>query len=271
MIADAVQHVVSANMSVASLMGSGVDPHSYKATAGDVTRLRNAKMVIYNGLHLEAKLGDILKELDKPTVPLGEKVPQEMLRHLENFPGQHDPHIWFDVQLWMQVVREIGRHMAAFDPAHAADYMSNTDAYLKELQELDDYVRQRIQEIPTDSRVLITAHDAFGYFGRAYGVEVLGLQGISTSAEAGTQDVQNLANTIASRKIPAIFVESSVPRRHIQAVQQAVKARGWDVQIGGELFSDAMGAPGTAEGTYIGMVKHNVDTIVNALKRETPP
>lgn len=270
MIADAVQHIVSPNMSVMGLMGSGVDPHTYKATAGDVTRLRNAKLVIYNGLHLEAKLGDILKKLDKPTIALGENVPQNMIHHLENYPGQHDPHIWFDVPLWMQVVQEINKTVSAFDPAHATEYDTNTTAYIKELAELDRYVRQRIQEIPTASRVLITAHDAFGYFGQAYGVEVLGLQGISTAAEAGTQDVQNLANTIASRKIPAIFVESSVPRRHIQAVQQAVQARGWDVQIGGELFSDAMGAPGTLEGTYIGMVKHNVDTIVNALSKGDP-
>jgi len=268
MIADAVQHVVSGNMSVTGLMGSGVDPHTYKATAGDVTRLRDAKMVIYNGLHLEAKLGDILKELHKPTIPLGEKLPAESVHHLENFPGQHDPHIWFDVQLWRQVVHEIALAVSEFDPAHAAEYQRNAEAYRAELQDLDSYVRQRVQEIPTASRVLITAHDAFGYFGRAYGVEVLGLQGISTASEAGTQDVQNLAKTIATRKIPAIFVESSVPRRHIQAVQQAVQAQGWNVVIGGELFSDAMGAPGTFEGTYIGMVKHNVDTIVNALSKK---
>jgi manganese/zinc/iron transport system substrate-binding protein len=267
MIADAVQHVVSGNMSVRGLMGSGVDPHTYKATAGDVTRLRNAKMVIYNGLHLEAKLGDILKELQKPTIALGERLPSDSVHHLENFPGQHDPHIWFDVQLWRQVVHELAIAVSEFDPTNAAEYHRNAAAYRAELQDLDTYVRQRVQEIPTASRVLITAHDAFGYFGRAYGVEVLGLQGISTASEAGTQDVQNLANTIATRKIPAVFVESSVPRRHIQAVQQAVQAQGWNVVIGGELFSDAMGAPGTFEGTYIGMVKHNVDTIVNALAK----
>lgn len=271
MIADAVQHVVSPNMTVMGLMGSGVDPHTYKATAGDVARLRRAKVIVYNGLHLEAKLGDVLAALQKPAVALAERLPSGNIHHLENFPGQHDPHIWFDVQLWRQVVGEIGRVMADFDPPHAQTYMANAEAYRTELQALDAYVRQRVQEIPTASRVLVTAHDAFGYFGHAYGFEVLGLQGISTASEAGTQDVQRLAELIASRKIPAIFVESSVPRRHIQAVQQAVKARGWEVAIGGELFSDAMGAPGTVEGTYVGMVRHNIDTIVNALAPKGKP
>lgn len=271
MIADAVQQVVSPNMRVVGLMGSGVDPHTYKATAGDVARLRQAKLIVYNGLHLEAKLGDILEDLQKPTLALAERLPSASIHHLENFPGQHDPHIWFDVQLWMQVVTEIGRTMADFDPAQAQTYVANAEAYRAELQRLDDYVRQRVQEIPTESRLLVTAHDAFGYFGSAYGFEVVGLQGISTASEAGTQDVQRLAALIASRKIPAIFIESSVPRRHIQAVQQAVKARGWEVAIGGELFSDAMGAPGTVEGTYVGMVRHNIDTIVNALAPKEKP
>lgn len=266
MIADAVSQVVSGDMQVVSLMGSGVDPHTYKATAGDVRRLAAAKIVFYNGLHLEAKLGDILGELQKPTVALGECLPETEVRALANFPGRHDPHIWFDVQLWIKVVERISDELCKAYPEKTEVYTQNTTQYVAVLANLDAYVRQRVQEIPTASRVLVTAHDAFGYFGRAYGFEVLGLQGVSTASEAGTQDVQKLADTIASRKIKAIFVESSVPRRHIQAVQQAVAARGWQVEIGGELFSDAMGAPGTVEGTYVGMVKHNIDTIVGALR-----
>ncbi|MGQ9815631.1 MAG: metal ABC transporter solute-binding protein, Zn/Mn family, partial [Candidatus Roseilinea sp.] len=181
-------------------------------------------------------------------------------------PGKYDPHVWFDVTLWQEAARKVGKELAALDPGSQEIYERNTQAYLGQLRALDAYVRQQIARIPEPSRVLITAHDAFGYFGRQYGVEVRGLQGISTAAEAGLADVQALARFIVERQIKAIFIESSVPREAIEAVQAAVRARGWEVSIGGELFSDAMGADGTPEGTYIGMVRHNVDTIVHALK-----
>lgn len=265
MIADATQHIAGEKFSVSAMMGSGVDPHTYKATAGDVARLKNAKIIFYNGLHLEAKLSDILQKMDKPTLAVGESLDKNTLLRLENFPGEVDPHIWFDITLWQKISEHITEKLSEFDPKNAANYREKLAAYQKELTELDHYVRTQAQRIPTESRILVTAHDAFGYFGRAYGFRVVGLQGTSTASEAGAKDVQNLADLIVSNKIRAIFVESSVPRRHIEAVQQAVKAKGWDVKIGGELFSDAMGAPGTPEGTYIGMIRHNIDTITQAL------
>jgi manganese/zinc/iron transport system substrate-binding protein len=184
------------------------------------------------------------------------------------FKGAYDPHVWFDVRLWSLTVGVVERTLAQADPAHARDYAANAERYRARLAELDGYVRAQAARVPPERRVLITAHDAFNYFGRAYGFQVRGLQGISTAAEAGTADVQALAQFIATRRIPAIFVESSIPRRTIEAVQEAVAARGYEVRIGGSLFSDAMGNPGTEEGTYIGMVRHNIDTIVGALLRE---
>jgi manganese/zinc/iron transport system substrate-binding protein len=196
-----------------------------------------------------------------------DKIDRALLLAPPEFEGAYDPHVWFDVRFWMQAVESVRDTLAQIDPANAGRYESNTRAYLAELQALHEYVMARAASVPPEQRVLITAHDAFNYFGRAYGFEVRGLQGISTATEAGTADVQGLAGFIAERKIRAIFIESSVPQRTIEAVQAAVRARGFDVQIGGELFSDAMGNPGTPEGTYIGMVRHNIDTIVDALKQ----
>ena len=181
------------------------------------------------------------------------------------FEGNYDPHVWFDVTMWMSATERVRDALIEMDPTSAETYRANAADYLNQLAELDDYVKTQAATLPAEQRVIITAHDAFNYFSRAYGFEVRGLQGISTASEAGTADVQGLANFIVERKIPAIFIESSVPVRNVEAVQEAVRAQGWDVQIGGELFSDAMGTPGTPEGTYIGMVKHNIDTIVKAL------
>lgn len=270
MIRDVVQNVGGEHVRVVGLMGPGVDPHLYKASEGDVRRLFRADVVFYGGLHLEARMGDVLEEMGARTrvAAVSEVIPADQRLSPPEFQGAYDPHVWFDVRLWAMTIDVIARTLTEADPAHARDFAANADRYRAELAELDGYVRAQAARVPAERRVLITAHDAFNYFGRAYGFQVRGLQGISTAAEAGTADVQGLAEFIATRRIPAIFVESSIPRRTIEAVQEAVSARGYDVRIGGSLFSDAMGNPGTAEGTYIGMVRHNIDTIVGALLRE---
>lgn len=269
MITDVAERIGGEGVVVTGLMGPGVDPHLYKARAGDVRRLVEADLVLYNGLHLEAAMGEVLEEMGrrKRTVAVTEWIPREVLMTPPEYEGSYDPHVWFDVGLWMQAARRIGAALAEADPANGAEYEARTSSYVRELELLDAWVRERMGEIPRERRVLITAHDAFGYFGRAYGVEVLGLQGISTATEAGTADVQRLAATIVGRRIPAIFVETSISSRTIEAVQAAVRARGYGVGIGGTLYSDALGDGGTEAGTYIGMVRHNVNTMVNALSR----
>ncbi len=268
MIADAVKNVGGERVDVTALMGPGVDPHLYKASAGDVSRMSSADVIFYNGLHLEGKMAEIFEEMSRfaKVYAVADGVEPNMLERTSAFAGNYDPHIWFDVKIWMQVVRYIAKCLSEIDPQSAELYQANADAYLARLQELDQYVREQAATIPQEHRILITAHDAFHYFGKAYGFQVRGLQGISTVAETGTADVQQLADFIVQHKIPAIFVETSVPPRYIEALQAAVKARGFDVKIGGSLFSDAMGDPGTPEGEYVGMVKHNIDTIVKALK-----
>lgn len=270
MIGDTVQQVGGERVRVTTLMGSGVDPHLYKASEGDVVSIGEADIIFYNGLHLEAGMATVLERIEdrRQIVAVSDAIERSLLLSPPDFEGAYDPHIWFDVSLWMRVVERVRDALAAADPAGAGHYHRNAEAYLARLEELDGYVRAQAARLPAEQRVLVTAHDAFNYFGRAYGFEVRGLQGISTAAEAGTADVQALAAFIAGRRIPAIFIETSVPLRNIEAVRAAVRARGFDVQIGGELFSDAMGSPGTPEGTYIGMVRHNIDTIVSALVPE---
>lgn len=267
MISDAVENVGGSRLQVTGLMGPGVDPHLYKASAGDVTRMQEADIVFYNGLHLEGAMSELFEKMQhsKLTVAVGDGIDVERLLTPPQFQGMHDPHVWFDVTLWADVVRKIESTLVTADSAHAAQYHENAAAYIEKLEKLDEYVRALAAEVPESLRVIVTAHDAFNYMGRAYGFEVRGLQGISTASEAGTKDVQDLSDFIAQRRIPAIFVESSIPRRAIEALQAAVEAKGFAVVIGGELFSDAMGDPGTPEGTYIGMVKHNIETIVHAL------
>ena len=269
MVTDIVENVGGERVAIEGLMGPGVDPHLYKATEGDVIRLADADVVLYNGLHLEAKLSEVFERMGGRvrTVAVTDGIPRERLISSAAFGAAHDPHVWFDVRLWMDATRETRDALSALDPAHAATYRANAERYLADLAELDRYVRRRSAEVPRERRVIITAHDAFNYFGRAYGFEVRGLQGISTVTEAGTGDIQALADFIVDRQIPSIFVESSVSPRTIEAVEEAVRARGFDVGIGGSLFSDAMGDPGTPEGTYVGMVRHNVDTIVEGLTR----
>jgi len=269
MITDIVRNVGGERVEVAGLMGPGVDPHLYKPSARDVNRLDEADIIFYGGLELEGRMTELFEKMaraGKPAFSVTDDIDRARLLPFAGHAGKYDPHVWFDVTLWQEAARKVGKELAALDPGSQDVYERNTQAYLEQLRALDAYVRQQIALIPEPSRVLITAHDAFGYFGRQYGVEVRGLQGMNTAAEAGVADVQALARFIAERQIKAVFIESSVPREAIEAVQAAVRARGWEMVIGGELFSDAMGADGTPEGTYIGMVRHNVDTIVRALK-----
>lgn len=267
-IADVVKNVGGDHVQVNSLMGPGVDPHLYKATQGDIKKLENADMILYNGLNLEGKMADVFVQMasDKPTHYVAEYVPTDSLREPPEFEGHYDPHVWFDIQLWMTAVEKIKDALIDADPTNEKDYSANAENYLNKLKELDTYAKEEISKIPEGSRVLVTAHDAFGYFGDAYGMEVLGLQGISTDAEYGVKDVQNLVNILVERNVKAVFVESSVSSKAIEAVVAGAKERGHEVVIGGELFSDAMGPEGTEEGTYIGMFRHNVETIVSSLK-----
>jgi manganese/zinc/iron transport system substrate-binding protein len=270
MIRDMVENVGGEHVVVTGLMGPGVDPHLYKASEGDVRKLYRADVIFYGGLHLEARMGEVLEEMGARTrtVAVSNAIPRDRLLAPPEFQGAYDPHVWFDVGLWALATDTVAATLAQADPAHAADYRRSAARYRAELGALDGYVRAQARRVPAEKRVLITAHDAFNYFGRAYGFQVRGLQGISTAAEAGTADVQTLARFIAERRIPAVFVESSIPTRTIDAVREAVDARGYQVGMGGSLFSDAMGNPGTPQGTYVGMVRHNIDTIVGALLRD---
>jgi manganese/zinc/iron transport system substrate-binding protein len=267
MLADAVENIGAERVTVEALMGPGVDPHLYKASEGDVQRLADADLVIFGGLHLEAKLADVLERIGDRGVAATAALDRDRLLAPPEFKGQYDPHVWFDVALWADVVAHVRDTLIERDPAGRATYTRNAKRYLAELAALDDEVRRDLATIPRDRRVLITAHDAFNYFGRAYGLDVRGLQGISTATEAGTADVRKLAEFIAERRIPTLFVESSVSPRAIEAVREAVEARGFDVAVGESLFSDAMGDEGTPEGTYVGMVRHNVRAIVEGLGR----
>ena len=269
-IADTARRIAGEHAKIEALMGPGVDPHLYKASESDVRRLGEADLILYNGLHLEGKMGDILTKMarSRPVIAVTEEIPQTELREPPEMAGQYDPHVWFDVSLWARTLQPIVRELSALDPEHAAAYQANADAFGKELNELDAWVKERILTISPEQRVLITAHDAFGYFGRRYGMEVVGLQGISTLSEAGLKDVDRVVEIVTDRGIQAIFVESSVPRRSIEAVQAAVQSEGRQVKIGGQLFSDSLGAAGSPAGTYAGMVRTNVDTIVSALTKQ---
>lgn len=268
MIKDAVENVAGENVEVVALMGPGVDPHLYKATQGDLEKLTSADIVFYGGLHLEGKMGEVLEKLGhlKPVIAVSSEIPDSMLRAVPGFQGTHDPHIWFDVKLWEEAVKTVSEFLQEYDSTNKPLYVTNTQQYLARMDSLHELVKNKIAEIPQEQRVLITAHDAFGYFGDAYGIEVRGLQGISTVSEFGLRDVTELVNFIISRKIKAIFVETSVSQKSINAVVEGCHQKGWDVKIGGSLFSDAMGAAGTPEGNYLGMVGKNVETIVQALK-----
>lgn len=267
MIADAARIIAGETTPVVGLMGPGVDPHLYKPSQGDIQDLYTADLVLYNGLLLEGKMQEVLQKMQrtKAVVAVTEDIPKEQLLSAEGHAGAPDPHIWFDVKLWKMAVQKISQSMQEQNPSQAAVYAQNTERFILELDSLDHWVQRTLTSIPAEQRVLITAHDAFGYFGRAYGIEVRGLQGISTLAEFGLRDIQELVKFIAERRIPAVFIESSVSEKSLEAVVSGARRRGQALRIGGSLYSDALGPAGTPEGTYVGMVRHNVTTITKAL------
>jgi manganese/zinc/iron transport system substrate-binding protein len=268
MIADLVARVGGDDVSVTGLMGPGVDPHYYKATQGDLKYLTEADVIFFNGLFLEGKMEEIFDKMSrsKRVVAVSRAVDEARLRTPPEYEGNPDPHIWFDVDLWRQTIPVVEQTLAQARPEAAERFAERAAAYAAELEQLHTWVRGEVAQIPAARRVLVTAHDAFGYFGDAYGIEVTGLQGISTVAEYGVNDVRALVDLIVDRGVKAIFVESSVPERSINAVKEGCLARGHQVVIGGTLYSDAMGEPGSGADTYTGMVRSNVSTIVGALK-----
>ncbi|MFT6369649.1 MAG: manganese/zinc/iron transport system substrate-binding protein [Maribacter sp.] len=268
MITDLVRNIGGDSVNVQGLMGTGVDPHLYKASEGDVSKLTNADVVFYNGLHLEGKLVDVFEKMGRNTntVALAKVLDKNKLIGSEYFASSFDPHIWFNIKYWKQLTNYLTEELSKFNPENADFFQTNKTRYLLQLDALENDIKETIATLPEEKRVLVTAHDAFNYFGEAYGFEVVGLQGLSTATEAGVQDVQNLAKLIIDKKVHAIFVETSVPKRTIEALQQAVLSKGFKVEIGGTLYSDALGNTGTDEGTYLGMFRYNVNTIVEALK-----
>ena len=273
MIGDLVRRIGGDRVDLKIIMGPGVDPHTFKPSPGDIGELRKADVVFYNGLHLEGKMVETFEHsLKDKAVAVAESVPkQRLLSWQEGEGGAYDPHVWFDVQLWAVVAQTVCDTLASRDPTGAEDYKGRAAELVRSLRSLDEYARQKLATVPKEKRVLVTSHDAYGYFGKAYDVEVRGLQGISTETEAGIQAINAAVDFIMARKIPAVFVESSVSHKTIERVQADCKGRGFNVVIGGELYSDAMGQPGEHPGydvhTYEGMVRYNVDTIVAALNK----
>jgi manganese/zinc/iron transport system substrate-binding protein len=274
MVADIVQQVAGERAEVTNIIGEGVDPHLYKPTRGDVARLLRADVVFYSGLLLEGKMSDALIRVaskGKPVYAVTELIDEAFLLEPEAFAGHADPHVWMDVRGWMKAVEAVARALAEYDAAYADHYAENARSYLQKLETLDAYARTSLASVPAGSRVLVTAHDAFNYFGRAYDIEVIGIQGISTESEAGLEDINEIVDTLVRRDVRAVFVETSVADKNVKALIEGATARDHAVRIGGALYSDAMGAPGSYEGTYIGMIDHNVTTIARALGGEAPP
>lgn len=268
-ITDTVRQIGGDRVEVTGLMGPGVDPHLYKASADDVSKLRDADAIVYGGLQLEGKMADLLDELEErqTTVAITRDIPRERLLEPEaDVAEQYDPHVWFDVTTWMYAARTTAATLKQKDPENAELYDRNLERYLAELEDADRYVEQRMGEIPERQRVLVTSHDAFEYFGRRYDVDVAAIQGISTATEATTADVQRVAKLLSDRDVSAVFIESSVPRQTIDGVLAAARDEGQEAEVGGELFTDAAGEEGTPEGTYVGMVRSNADKIARGLK-----
>ncbi|MCC5788355.1 MAG: zinc ABC transporter substrate-binding protein [Opitutales bacterium] len=275
MVADLVRAVGGEHFEVRSLLGEGTDPHEYSPTRRDVVALQEADLIFYNGLMLEGKMTDILVRMARRGQPVyaATEFVEEREDYLlmdEDDDDYFDPHVWMDVQGWILALDVVRDALTEFLPAEEATFRQNADAFRAELEELDHYSREAIASIPEERRVLVTAHDAFQYMSRAYDIEVRGIQGISTETEAGVRDIEDVVRFVTERNIPAIFVETSVSDRNVRAVIEGARAKGHEIQIGGELFSDAMGPEGTYEGTYIGMIDHNVTTIVRSLGGEAP-
>ncbi|TCI84955.1 metal ABC transporter solute-binding protein, Zn/Mn family [Tenacibaculum sp. M341] len=268
MITDLVKNIGGDKLEVKGLMGAGVDPHLYKASEGDVGTLFNADVIVYNGLHLEGKLEEVFEKMrhqNKTVIAVSAAVDKNSLIASSDFASNYDPHIWFDITNWEIITKFLVEKLSELDAKNAAVYEKNGANYLQKLAELKTQITEKINTLPKEKRILVTAHDAFNYFGKAHDFNVVGLQGLSTATEAGVKDVQKLTKFILDNQIKAIFIESSVPKRTVEALQEAVRAKGNEVIIGGTLFSDALGDAGTVEGTYIGMYTHNVDTIIGAL------
>ncbi|HMO07417.1 MAG TPA: zinc ABC transporter substrate-binding protein [Paracoccaceae bacterium] len=270
MIADAARSV--SGLPVTGLMGPGIDPHSWRATRDAVAALAQADLILWHGLNLEAQLAPLLADLSarKPVVALAEALPADRLLADPAAPGQFDPHLWFDPDLWTGIAAPLTAALDLVLPGRAGDHAAGAEAFRADAARIGAYAHQVLASVPEERRVLVTAHDAFGYFGRAYGWQVEGIQGISTESEAGLARIGDLVALIAERRIPAVFVESSVPARAVRALVEGAAARGHAVAIGGELFSDAMGVEGTYEGTWVGMIDHNATTIARALGGQAP-
>ncbi|MGK0385447.1 MAG: manganese/zinc/iron transport system substrate-binding protein [Patiriisocius sp.] len=268
MLTDLVKNIGGDLIEIEGLMGAGVDPHLYKASEGDVSKLFNADVIFYNGLHLEGKLVEVFEKMEanKTTIALGAYLAKETLIGSEYFASNYDPHVWFNIQYFKQFSDKVTSVLSEKDPENAISFKANNQKFQQELDLLEIAVKKTIAKLPKEKRILVTAHDAFNYFGKSYGFQVVGLQGLSTATEAGVQDVQKLSEFIINNNVKAIFIESSVPRRTIEALQAAVLSKDHEVIIGGSLFSDALGNAGTPEGTYVGMFQYNVNTIVNALQ-----
>lgn len=267
MITDLVKNIGGAHINLQGLMGSGVDPHLYKASEGDVTKLSSADIIFYNGLHLEGKLVEVFEKMkNKKTIAISDALDKNTLIGSEYFASNYDPHIWFDIEYWKQATNFVVKTLSEAIPKQKLAFEENGKTYIDKLNNLKAEIDNTISAIPEEQRILVTAHDAFNYFGKAFNFQVVGLQGLSTATEAGVKDVQKLSTFIIENKVKSIFVESSVPKRTIEALQAAVKSKGHEVSIGGTLYSDALGNAGTVEGTYIGMFEYNVNTIVNTLK-----
>ena len=273
MVADLVKRVAGERAEVQSLMDSGIDPHLYKPTRSDIARIASADVVFYNGLLLEGKMIDALTraaEAGKKVYPVAELIDPQRLLQPDEFDGHPDPHVWMDPSAWAATVEVIRDKLIEHDPTGESVYRANAEQLSEQIMRLDAYAEGALQSVPPRQRVLVTAHDAFNYFGRRYGYEVVGIQGLSTESEAGVQDIERIVGLLVDRQIPAVFVESTVSQRNIQALINGARARGHGVTIGGELFSDAMGKPGSYEGTYLGMIDRNVTTVARALGGDAP-
>lgn len=273
MVTDIARVVAGEHANVTGIIGEGVDPHLYRASRNDVAKLQDADVIFYSGLLLEGRMSDTLVRMargGRRVFAVTEGIDAKHLIEPDGSEGHPDPHVWMDVSLWSRAVETVAEALATCDEANATTYRANASRYRGELAELDAYVKKVIASIPARQRVLVTAHDAFGYFGRAYGIEVRGIQGISTESEAGVADINRLVSFLVEREISAVFVESSVAEKNVRALVEGAAARGRTVRIGGTLLSDAMGAPGTYEGTYIGMIDHNATLIARALGGEAP-
>jgi len=267
-IAEPLSVIGGGKVEVHSLMGPGVDPHLYTATQGDIATLENGDMIFYSGLHLESNMLKVFEEIGKnrPVLAIGEVISEEKL--LKDEGGAIDPHIWFDIDLWKEALSAAAYELKKAYPEDADYFEGNRKSYFEKLDALKEEAMQKVAQIPQDQRILVTAHDAFGYFGRLLGIQVVGLQGLSTEDEIGLSDIDDTIATLVEHDVPAVFIESSINPASINAVIEGAKKRGLDVKLGGELFSDAMGEAGTKEGTYLGMYAHNVDTITKALSGE---